>query len=127
MALNFTFKLIVWIISYTDILAFIIFLYTFLRKKDKNYGLLIIIILNFSYLLWSIVNVLAVKLALDDWNPSLVFGLYYGIANFSLCWSAAFAVFTYFVLKSRTLFVFKRFMILSFLICLGVSSIYPIL
>jgi len=126
MGLNFI-SIIVWGISCFDIAAFAIFLYGFLRIRDRNYGVMIIIILNISYLLWSILNVLAARLASKEWNPKFIFGLYYGISNFSLCWSAAFAIFTYFVLKSRRLFIFKRFMTFSFLICLVLSSIFPIM
>jgi len=114
-----------WLYWYdtTLTLAFCIFLYLFLRQKEKNYGLLMIIILNTAYCLSGLSELIRpfIRDVVIVWD--LAARVNY---DFAMFWVAAFAYFTHRVLNSRTYFNFKLYMASSFVMCFMASAIYPL-
>ena len=119
---------VVWITNCVAVITFIGLLFTFLRVKDKSYGLYIIIILNVSYMLYSLLDICR-SLLVDKVNEVHISDFVSRwIYDFGLFWSAAFSIFTYTLLKDpMQFFDYKKFMIRALLCCTLLASIYPIM
>ena len=87
-----------------------------------------ILILNISDLADPIVNILTVAFSQDPKNLKVIGPLVVAIYSFFIDWSAAFAVYTYMLLKSikeSSFFNYKRFFIPAFTICLFFTLFFP--
>jgi len=123
---NSTFLTLFNILNYILIFIFVVFLFTFLRIKEKNYGLLMMIILNVCYLIYPLLQTITPYVIYSEFLARFMLSLSSAIYIFALFWSASFAIFTYSVLRSTKIFNFKRFMKLAFLVSFLFSLLHPI-
>jgi len=119
---------IVLVIDIITIISLLSFLRSFLSTKEKNYGLYMILILNISDLAYPITNLLTIFLSKNPQNLKIIGPMVVSIYSFFVVWSAAFAIYTYMLLKSihqGSFFNYKCFMFLAITISLFFAILFP--
>jgi len=120
-----TLLIIGWAINITVTISSFIFLGRFYRLREKTNTLLMIVVLVIANLLFPLTTMIIEPFTKTDYNVFLPFGV--GFYRFSLCWSAALALFSYLILvKGRTLNV-KYFMRRALITCLLFSLLCPLM
>jgi len=107
-------------------IAFVCFIWSYFKVKEKTYGLYMILILNICDFIFPIINLLAVPIVRDEASACIFTGFSSGIYHFSLYWTTSIAVFLLLVVKYKRTFNPKKFMTLAALISLIVSLVYPV-
>ena len=121
------FSYVVLVTNCIAIIAFIGFLITLFCVKDKSYGLYIIMILNVSYMLYSLLDIYRAILINSENEVHISDFISRWIYDFGLFWAASFSIFTYTLMKDpMQFFDYKKFMIKAFLGCMMMASVYPL-
>jgi len=117
------------IIDVAIILIFSIFLLSFLKKREKNYTMITILILTLSDLGYPLMHMLTIIWVKFDFNLNVLGPIAFAINGFNLYWTAALALYTHLlfksILESKT-FYYKRFVYCALLICLTLSLAFPL-
>jgi len=111
------------------IITFSAFLLSFLKTCEKNYGLLMILILTLSDLGYPIMNILTTIWHKYNLDINVLGPFALSVNGFNLYWTAALAVYTHLLfdsIKNYKAFHYKRFICSAFLICLAFSLALPL-
>jgi len=124
---------IVLAINFLTIAIFMAFLLHFIRIKERTYTHYFLVILNIADLFYPILNTItvwSVAYAEKSLNARFFGPLVLSIYSFSMHWSAAFAIYTYFLYKSIEhcqKFNYTKFIGTAFGVCIFLSSFFPIM
>jgi len=120
-----TLSIIGWAINVTVTVSSFIFLRSFSKLREKTNSLYMILILIVANLLFPLTTMIIEPFTETDYKVFLPLGV--GFYRFSLCWSAALALFSYLILvKGKTLDI-EYFMRRALITCLLFSLLCPIL
>jgi len=117
------------IINAVTTIGFCVFLFSFLRLRDKNYGLIMILILSFSDISYPFMDILTALWVKNKLSITVLGPIAFSIMGFNYYWIAAFALYTYSLLnsiKKSKAFHHKRFICIALVICLMLSSAFPL-
>lgn len=116
------YELSYYITDFFIAIASIVFIFSFSRIRQKNYGVYMILILAISDLLFPIMS--ACLVILPNTQDQIVYALASltaGVYEFGLLWSTNIAIFVYVIYLYKKPFNPRLFLIHSFLCCLAVS------
>jgi len=115
-----------FLLNFSIAIPLLAFLYRLLRYREDNYGRTMILILNISYALHPIMNIIArIFMILEKSRyVDIAVLLMTAAESFSITWSVFFAIFTYSVLKSRQLFRFRFFMLISLIVTFSMVALF---
>jgi len=112
------------------LIALSIFLFFFLKAKDKNNAYIMIVILTLSYVGFPILN-LYTTFVINNRTPTKIEGCIAAAVNvFNLYWTIIYALYTYRLSKSILevkAFSFVQFFTKAVIFSFIVSSIFPLL
>ncbi len=116
-----------WVTNTLVIVASVFFLAKFYTLNSKNYGLYMILILNLIDLTFSLSNIIVINFVKSQeiQDSFSLFGP--ALYRFSLFWSTAIAYFVFLVVRRRSIFDPKRFIIKALLLCLFLASLVLIM
>ena len=120
------FQLSYYIINALILIFSLFFIISFLKLRETNHGVYMILILSISDILFPLLN-LYLKLFDGKGAINVVAPASAGIYQFGLLWSTSIAVFVFVIFKYKKPFNPKLFLVHSFLACAAVSSIVVIL
>ena len=112
-------------LNFSIALPLLAFLYKLLRYSEDSYGRTMILILNISYALHPIMNIIA-RIFMILQNRKLVdiaVLLMTAAESFSISWSIFFAIFTYSVLTTKQ-FRFRLFMSTSLIVTFSMVALF---
>jgi len=111
------------------ILIFSIFLLSFLKNRERNYGMVMILILTLSDLGYPFMHIFTILWVKFGLNLNLLGPIALTINCFNLYWTAALALYAHLLFKSimdSRVFHYKRFIYSALFICLALSLAFPL-
>lgn len=114
------FEILSCVLDVLIIIASGLFLYSYIRLPEKNYGLYMILVLNISDLIYPVMNLLVTICVKSQLSANLFAGFSQFLFGFGLYWSMFIAVLIYTVLNWRAIVNPKLFMVTAFLVSVGV-------
>jgi len=115
-----------YIIDFLILISSLVFIISFLKMRDTNHGVYMILILSISDILFPLLN-LYLKLFDAKGAINIVAPASAGIYQFGLLWSTSIAIFVFVIFKYKNPFNPRLFFIHSFLSCIVVSMIVVIM
>jgi len=112
----------VWILNGTIFLTILTFVWKFSENRGKEIGLYMTLIPNFSYLIYSCIDILTEETDFNE-NRYQMQAIKVSLAHFSVYWSASFGLFTRFnAVAPRSAQFMVRYMTISLIICLTIAG-----
>jgi len=116
-----------WATDIVTTTASLIFLWSFFKVHEKTHSQYMILILCLIDLLFPLVHMARLIFSKPDSNTDAFFYTSVCIYRFSLYWSAAIAICSYIIIIGRKTFSTKKFTIISFFICLVLTTYCPLM
>lgn len=114
------FEILSCVLDVLIIIASGLFLYSFIKLSDKNYGLYMILILNISDLIYPVMNLLVTICVKSQFSANIFAAFSEFLFGFGLYWSTFIAILIYTVLNWRAIVNPKLYMITAFSVSVGV-------
>lgn len=107
-------------------LAFIIFLFSFIKLKEKTHGHYIILALNISDFS-TVLNLMLTPFITNSTTNNILFALEVATFHFSINWTAAFALYSLLTLKHLTTFNSIKYIKTAAPVCLALALFHTVL
>ena len=118
----------IWTLNVLIIAATTIFLVNFTKMSRKNLGLYMILTLNLFCWVYTFSDIFQLFFTWRLLARQIAESIKYFVFEFSLFWTAAFAIFSYNVLEgAKSGFDQKRFFVIALVSCILLSLGYPFL
>lgn len=117
------------VIDVAIILIFSVFLFSFLRNRERNYGIVMILILTISDLGYPLMHIITMIWVRFGLNINVLGPIALTVNCFNLYWTAALALYTYLLFNSiieSKVFHYKRFIYSALFVCLIWSLAFPL-